>query len=72
MEDVFIINPSADDFDIKDEIGKKLAQAEAVINCLSAGGFGEDGKKLILSDEIVAGVLWTVSDLLREIKILRR
>jgi hypothetical protein len=63
MDNTFIINPSADLLDIKDELNEKLTAAQAITTCLLLNSCNESR----LCDELHNNVLAAIESLLNDI-----
>ena len=67
MDDVFILNPAADQLDITDAINERLQKAKAITQCLLAS----HNVELELSRLCVYDLVWAVDDYLSEISFLQ-
>lgn len=66
MDNVFILNPSADSLDIKDTISDKLTKAQAITSCFISNYCNE----ATLNQETIINLIWTINDLLEELAYL--
>jgi len=66
MYNIFILNPSADNFDIKDAIDERSNKAQAIISCFMANSTSD--MELPLNE--VFKVIWAVDDYIKEVIFL--
>lgn len=66
MDNIFILNPSADDLDIKDAIDERLSKAQAIISCFMANNTSD----MELPRNKIFDTIWAVDDYLNEIEYL--